>query len=302
MTSDTSLASTKDHAMTDGLTTEPRLVLAYRDAPTRNVRAGGVDYAYRDLGPRTGVPVVFLTHLTANLDNWDPRVVDGLAATRRVITFDNRGIGATSGTVPETVEAMADDTVAFIRALGLGRVDLLGFSLGGMIAQVIALRHPLLVRRMILAGTGPAGGAGIDRMTGVFVRDVVRASLTFRDPKALLFFTRTPNGRRAAKDFLGRLKERRDDRDDPMAMSRYRFQLRAIHAWGTQPSADLSRISQPVLIANGEDDRMVPSSNSVDLHRRIPGSVLVLYPDAGHGGIFQYHEPFVAEALAFLDS
>ena len=137
-------------------------VMSWQDAPTRTLSAGGVEFAYRELGPSTGVPVVFLTHLTAVLDNWDPRVVDGIAAKHRVITFDNRGVGASSGSTPTSIEEMASDAITFIRALGFDQVDLLGFSMGGMIAQVIAREEPRLVRKMILAGTGPAGGEGID--------------------------------------------------------------------------------------------------------------------------------------------
>jgi pimeloyl-ACP methyl ester carboxylesterase len=136
---------------------------AWQNAPTYTIKAGGVDFAYRELGPRTGVPVVFLTHLAAVLDNWDPRVVDGIAAKRRVITFDNRGVGASSGATPTTIEEMAKDAVSFIRALGFDQVDLFGLSMGGMIAQVVAQQHPQLVRKMILAGTGPAGAKASTR-------------------------------------------------------------------------------------------------------------------------------------------
>jgi pimeloyl-ACP methyl ester carboxylesterase len=274
---------------------------SYKHAPTRTVTAGGVDYAYRDLGPHTGTPVIFLTHLAANLDNWDPRVVDGIAAKHRVITFDNRGVGASSGRVPDTVEAMAHDAVRFIRALGFDQVDILGFSLGGMIAQVIALEEPQLVRKLLLTGTGPAGGEGIDKVTRISNLDVARALLTFRDPKTFLFFTRTANGKRSAKEFLARLKERTEHRDKAMSLSGYRAQLKAIHRWGRQKPADLSVIAQPVLVANGDHDRMVPTTNTVDLDRRLPNSELVIYPDAGHGGIFQHHREFVATALEFLD-
>ena len=135
----------------------------WKDAPTHTVTAGGVEFAYRQLGPGEGVPVVFLTHLGAVLDNWDPRVVDGIAAKRRVITFDNRGVGASSGSTPTTIEQMARDAVTFIRALGFDQVDLFGFSMGGMIAQVIAQEEPQLVRKMILAGTGPAGARASTR-------------------------------------------------------------------------------------------------------------------------------------------
>ena len=184
------------------------VVTSYKDASTRTVSAGGVDFAYRELGPKTGVPVIFLTHLAAVLDNWDPRVVDGIAARHRVITFDNRGVGASSGSTPNTIEAMAKDAVAFIRALGLEKVDLLGFSMGGMIAQVIAADEPQLVRKLILAGTGPAGGDGITNVTRIAHLDTLRGLLTLQDPKQFLFFTRTPDGRRAGKEFLARLKER----------------------------------------------------------------------------------------------
>lgn len=276
------------------------VVASYAAAPTRVVAVGDVDFVYRELGPATGVPVIFLHHLAAVLDNWDPRVVDGIAAQRRVITFDNRGVGASGGATPVTIEAMAGDAVAFIRALGLEQVDLLGFSMGGMIAQLIAAEEPQLVRKVILAGTGPAGGEGITKVTRLSHLDTVRGLLTLQDPKQFLFFTRTPAGRRAGKEFLARLKERDVNRDKRISLRSYGAQLKAIHRWGQQPPADLSVIHQPVLVANGETDRMVPTSNSFDLAHRLPDADLVIYPDAGHGGIFQFHQQFVGRALAFL--
>lgn len=278
------------------------VITAYKDTPTETVDVGGTTFAYRRLGPDTGTPVIFLNHLAAVLDNWDPRVVDGIAARHRVITFDNRGVGASQGRTPRAVAAMARDAVAFIRALGHDRVDLLGFSLGGFVAQVIAAEEPRLVRRMILAGTGPAGGEGIDRVTSVTLLHTLRAALTFKDPKEYLFFTRTANGRTSARQFVNRLKERTDDRDDLISVTAFRNQLKAIHKWGVQRPSDLSVIQQPVLVANGDHDRMVPSGNSADLARRLPDARLTLYPDAGHGGIFQHHAEFVAEALEFLGS
>jgi len=272
----------------------------WQTAPTQTVNAGGVEFAYRQLGPSTGVPVVFLTHLTAVLDNWDPRVVDGIAAKHRVITFDNRGVGASTGSTPSSIEEMARDAVAFIGALGFDQVDLFGFSMGGMIAQVIAQEEPQLVRKMILAGTGPAGGEGIEKVSRITYLDIARGLLTRQDPKQLLFFTRTPNGRAAGKEFLARLEERTNDRDKAISIRSLRAQLKAIHRWGQQQPADLASIHQPVLVMNGESDRMVPSKNTVDLDRRLPNSQLVLYPDAGHGGVFQFHEDFVKRALEFL--
>jgi pimeloyl-ACP methyl ester carboxylesterase len=274
----------------------------YKDVPTQSVSVGGTRFVYRRLGTDTGMPVIFLNHLSAVLDNWDPRVVDGIAATRPVITFDNRGIGASQGTTPNTVEAMAADAIALIRALGFDQVDLLGFSLGGFIAQVIAEQMPQLVRKIILAGTGPAGGAGIDKVTSVTIREAIKANLAFKDPKENLFFTRTDNGKAAAKQFVKRLKERTIDRDRTISVTSFRTQLKAIHTWGTQKPHDLSRIQHPVLIANGEDDIMVPTSNSYDMANRLPNATLRIYPDAGHGGVFQYHSEFVAEVLKFLDS
>ena len=274
---------------------------SYQDAPTRTVSVAGVDFVYRQLGPDGGVPVIFLNHLAAVLDNWDPRVVDGVAAKRRVITFDNRGVGASGGSTPATIEAMAHDAVAFIRALGHDQVDLLGFSMGGFIAQVIAQLQPRLVRRIILAGTGPAGGEGIDKVTALTLQSMAKGALTFRDPKQYLFFTRTTEGRRAGREFLQRLKERTDNRDKAISPWAFRAHLKAIHRWGEQQPADLSEVPHPVLVANGESDRMVPSKNTIALAERLPNSELVpLYPDAGHGGIFQYHSEFVATALDFL--
>src|SRR3954449_5547027 len=161
--------------------TEATAKATWRNAPTQTIHAGGVQFAYRQLGPSTGVPVVFLTHLAAVLDNWDPRVVDGIAAKHRVVTFDNRGVGASGGSTPATIEEMARDAVTFIRALGFDQVDLFGFSMGGMIAQVIAQQEPQLVRRMIIAGTGPAGGEGIEKVSRISYVDTARGLLTHQD-------------------------------------------------------------------------------------------------------------------------
>lgn len=278
------------------------VITTYKDTPTKSIDTGGARFAYRELGPDSGTPVVFLNHLAGVLDNWDPRVVDGIAASRRVITFDNQGVGASQGTTPRSVAAMARDAIAFIRALGYDQVDLLGFSLGGMVAQVIAEQEPQLVRKLILAGTGPAGGPGIDKVTRITLLDTLKAMLTLKDPKEYLFFTRTANGKATARQFVSRLRERTGNHDKPVSVTAFRNQLKAVHAWGRQQPYDLTVIRQPVLVANGDHDRMVPSTNSADLARRLPDARLELYPDAGHGGIFQYHDRFVGQALAFLDA
>jgi pimeloyl-ACP methyl ester carboxylesterase len=283
------------------MTASNDLKVDWANVQTRTITAGGVDFAYRELGEKNpGVPVVFLIHLAAVLDNWDPRVVDGFAAKRRVIAFDNRGVGATSGAPATSIEQMARDAITFIRAMSLEHVDLFGFSMGGMIAQEIAQMEPQLVRRMIIAGTGPAGGEGISKVARVTYLDMLRGFLTHQDPKQFLFFTRTPGGIRAGKQFLGRLKERAQNRDKDITVTALRAQLKALRRWGLKEPEDLSRIRQPVLVANGDSDRMVPSKNTNDLARRLPNSELIMYPDSGHGGVFQYHADFVPKALEFL--
>ena len=287
------------------MSTEPQpgqgVITSYKDAPARTVAAGDVTYAYRELGPKGGVPVVFFVHLAATLDNWDPRVIDPIAQGHHVVAFDNRGVGASTGTVPDSIEAMADDAVSFIKALGFDTVDIFSFSLGGMIAQALVAKHPELVRKLILTGTGPAGGKNIDKVARTTYYDMLRAALTRRDPKEFLFFNRNATGKRAAKAFVERLKERTTDRDKPIRVKAFQTQLKAIKRWGRSAPADLSKITQPTLIANGDNDRMVPSVLSDDLHRRIKDSELIIYPDSGHGGIFQFHDQFVPVALEFLD-
>lgn len=277
------------------------IVTRYKDAPARTITAGGVTYAYRELGPKGGVPVVFFVHLAANLDNWDPRIIDPIAKGHHVIAFDNRGLGASSGQVRDTVEAMADDAATFIRALGFEKIDVFSFSLGGFVAQALVAKYPDLVRKLILTGTGPAGGKDIDKVRGITYLDILRAALIGSDPKVFLFFNRNKAGKPAARAFVNRLKERTVNRDVPVKLSALQTQLKAIENWGRSTPADLSKITQPTLIANGDNDRMVPSVLSTDLHRRIKGSELVIYPDSGHGGIFQFHEKFAPVAVAFLD-
>src|SRR6266481_3025755 len=234
--------------------------MTFENTTTKSVDVNGTNFVFREIGKKGGVPVVFLHHLTAVLDDWDPRVVDGLAAKHHVIVFDNRGVGRSGGSTPKTVEEMARDAVTFIGALGFGKVDLLGFSLGGFVAQVIAQQQPGLVRKIILAS----------------------------------------NGQAAADDFLQRLKERTKDLDAPVSNETIQAQLAAIQAWGQGDATKLGTVQHPVLVVNGDDDVMVPSFNSFELARRLPNAQLSIFPDAGHGGIFQYHAAFVQQALAFL--
>lgn len=286
--------------MTSATTPGDHVVTRYQDAPTRTVTTGGVTYAYRELGPRGGIPVVFFVHLAATLDNWDPRIVDPIAAHRHVIAFDNRGVGGSSGSVPGTIEAMADDALAFVAALGHETIDVFSFSMGGMIAQALIVKNPTLVRRLVLTGTGPKGGKDMDKVARTTFYDIARATLTRSDPKEFLFFERDAAGKRAGRAFVRRLRERTVDRDADMGTRGFLTQLAAITRWGRGTPDDLSVITQPTLIANGDHDRMVPSVLSEDLHRRIAGSELVIYPHSGHGAIFQFHEEFAPVASAFL--
>ena len=280
---------------------KPALGDTWKSVATQTITGGDVTFAYRELGRQHGgTPVVFLVHLAAVLDNWDPRIIDGIATKHHVIAFDNRGVGASSGSPSNSMEQMADDAIAFIKAMNLQKVDLMGCSMGGMIAQEIVLKEPQRVRKMILAGTGPAGGEGISAVAGVANYDLLRGLLTGQDPKQYLFFTRTPNGIEAGKAFLARLQERTEQRDQDISVSAYIAQLQALRAWGQKLPADLSVVKQPVLVVNGEQDRMVPTANTHDLARRLPNSTLIIYPDAGHGGIFQFHADFVPSALEFL--
>lgn len=249
----------------------PAAVTTWREVPTQTVDVEGTPFAYRRLGAQTGVPLVFLHHFTAVLDDWDPRIIDGLAATRPVITFDNRAIGRTGGSVPHTVEEMARDATAFIRALGLEEVDLLGFSLGGGVTQVIALDEPALVRKPVLAGAGPAGGGGITRVTRVAAGAYLRGALTFKDPKHYLFFPQTAAGKRAGTEYMARLKERTQDRDKRITPWEMRAQLKTIAGFGRRPPHD-------------------------------PNASLLIYPASGHGGVFQYRHEFVPAVAAFLDA
>ncbi|GAA2159664.1 MULTISPECIES: alpha/beta fold hydrolase [Glycomyces] len=286
--------TTQDHS--DGT-----VVTSYVEAPTNTVTAGGVNFVYRELGPKGGIPVVFFVHLAATLDYWDPRIVDAIAENRHVIAFDQRGVGASSGEVPDSIEAMADDAYAFIKALGHDTIDVFSFSLGGFIAQALIAKHPELVRKLVLTGTGPKGGKDIDKVAGITYYDILKATLTRSDPREFLFFNRDVKGKRAAKAYVERTTgARTEGRDAPMPLKGFRTQLKAIKKYGRGTPHDLSKLTQPTLIANGDNDRMVPSVLSEDMHRRIKGSELIIYPNSGHGGIFQFHQEFAPIAAEFL--
>ncbi|WP_329316520.1 alpha/beta fold hydrolase [Streptomyces sp. NBC_01262] len=273
----------------------------HNEAVTRTVDVGGTPFAYREVGAATGTPLVLLHHFTAVLDDWDPAVVDGLAAAHRVILVDLRGVGASGGTAPDSVEAMAADAVAFVEALGLATVDLLGYSLGGMVAQEVVQRRPDLVRRIVLAGTSPAGDAGPADTFAVLQDAMQNASAEGKHPKHFLFFSPTAPSQAAGDAFLARLDQRTQDRDTAATNEAIGAQVTALAKWErSSSSAGLAAVRQPVLVVNGDDDTMIPTISSFNLARQLPNAELSIYPGSGHGALFQHHDLFVQQVLDFL--
>jgi pimeloyl-ACP methyl ester carboxylesterase len=274
---------------------------SHHEAPTQFVDTSRGRLAYRRFGASDGVPLVFLQHFTGTMDYWDPAVTNGFASERPVVLFDNVGVGASSGVTPRSVRAMADDAAAFIEALGHQQVDLLGFSLGGFVAQSLASAFPALVRRAILAGTGPSGGEGIADLGNVLAAGN-RVSPV--EPRLYLFFTQTENGQHSGRAFIERQSRRTTDRASASGGA-VAAQFAAIIDWGQstlRASGGSLNVTQPVLVVNGKTDVMVPTPNSYALFQQVPNARLVLYPDSGHGALFQHGDAFVAEGLRFLSA
>ncbi|MEU5031442.1 alpha/beta fold hydrolase [Streptomyces milbemycinicus] len=274
-------------------------------APNQFVEgANGVTYAYRRFGtPAPGVlPLVMLQHFRGNLDNWDPLLLGALASHREVIPVDNAGVGLSSGTVPRTITEMAHDAITFVDALGLTRIDLLGFSIGGMVAQELTLIRPQLVHRLVLAGTGPRSGV---LMHG-WINDVqALANVADNHPEDLLslFFEVTPTSQQKGREFLERRASRTEDRDKPAGLQARDAQMDAITEWGIPDPSQLDRLAgltQPVLVANGDNDIMIPTPNSWLLAKHLPNARVRIYPDSGHGFLWQWPEEFAALVHSFL--
>jgi pimeloyl-ACP methyl ester carboxylesterase len=276
--------------------------LSYGTAPNQVIRAhNDIDYAYREIGTGT-VPLVLLQHFRGNLENWDPQLVDALAAQRRVVAFDNVGVGATTGTTPDTIEQMARDAIAFIAALDVPRVDILGFSIGSFVAQEIALIRPDVVGRLVLASSAPRGGAGMHGWAPKVINAVGRPQ---PDPKGYLdvFFTSSPASRQAGQETLGRIYGRTTDVDEPTTWATRQAQYDAVCDWGIPNHAALQRVSaigQPVFIANGDSDPMILPHFSYLLAGLIPHASVKIYPDAAHGFLFQHTGEFAADVSDFL--
>jgi pimeloyl-ACP methyl ester carboxylesterase len=281
------------------------MIHTHQTAPTQFVEANGVRFAYRRFGRPNGVPLVFNQHFTGTMDHWDPAVTDGLATEREVVLFNNAGISSSSGEVPTSFEQMAANAVSFIKALGLPKVDVLGFSIGGFVAQEITLQAPDLVRCLVLVGTGPRSGEGMAALTPE-AQEIFGA--TYDDPDHLwlhVHFTHSEKSQAAGREFLKRFRLRSENRDPEVNGKVAPAQIEAIGKWGApqeKPFEYLKSIRQPTLVVNGGEDVIIYSVNSFILQQRLPNAQLILYPDANHGSQYQYPELFVLHVSMFLSA
>jgi pimeloyl-ACP methyl ester carboxylesterase len=283
----------------------PEMIHTHQTAPTRFVEANGVRFAYRRFGNAAGVPLVFNQHFTGTMDHWDPAVTDGFAKDREVILFNNAGVSSSSGDVPTTFEKMGANAVAFIKVLGLTKVDVLGFSIGGFVAQEITLQAPDLVRRVVLVGTGPRGGEDMATLTPE-AQKIFGA--TYDDPDHLwlhVHFTQSEQSQTAGREFLKRFRLRSENRDPEVNEKVAPAQIEAIGKWGApqeKPFEYLKSIRQPTLVVNGGKDVIIYAVNSFILQQHLPNAQLILYPDANHGSQYQYPELFVRHVSMFLSA
>jgi pimeloyl-ACP methyl ester carboxylesterase len=275
----------------------------HQTAPTQFVDGAGIRFAYRRFGKSQGVPLVFFQHFIGTIDNWDPAVTDGLARDREVILFNNAGISSSGGETPNTIAEMARDAALFIDALGREQIDLLGFALGGFVAQQLTLDRPEQVRRLVLVGTGPRSG---EEMATLTPEAKTIFGKTYEVPDELwleVFFSPTETSQAAGHAFLQRLRARKEHRDPPINEKVVPAQIAAVEEWGAPrnaPYAYLKKIKQPVLVIDGSNDVIVYTVNSFILQRNLPNAQLIIYPDSNHGSQYQFPELFVEHVKLFL--
>lgn len=277
--------------------------MSYITTKNNYITVAGNQIAYREMGKgKSEFPLVMLIHLAATLDQWDPLLIDLLAEKQHLILLDLPGVGASQGRVAPSIPGMAEQTIDIVTAMGYQKINLLGLSMGGMIAQEIVRARPQLVNRLILSGTAFRGGLEVDRVTEKTFRYMIKAGFERIDPKRYIFYNHDENGKRVAEEVLGRMNQRQEQfHDNPMAIKSFLQQLRAIKKWGKEPEDNLTYITHPTLIVNGDKDMQVPTENSYLMHQKIANSQLIIYPQAGHGSIFQYARKFSKELLEFLE-
>ena len=283
----------------------PEMIHTHQTAPAQFVEANGIRFAYRRFGKPGGVPLIFNQHFTGTMDHWDPAVTDGFAKDREVILFNNAGVSSSSGEVPTTLEEMGANAVTFIKALKLTKVDVLGFSIGGFVAQEITLQAPDLVRRLVLVGTGPRSGEGMATLTPE-AQKIFGATYDHPDHLWLrVHFTKSETSQAAGREFLERFRLRAENRDPEVNEKVAPAQIEAIGKWGApqeKPFEYLKSIHQPTLVVNGGKDVIIYSVNSFILQQQLPNAQLILYPDANHGSQYQYPELFVRHVSMFLSA
>ncbi len=275
-------------------------------APTQFVESSGIRFAFRRFGREDGTPLLFMQHFRGGMDHWDPAVIDGLAENRPVILFDNAGVASSSGQTPDTIDEMAEHAADFIQALGLSKVDLLGFSIGGYIAQALTIWRPELIRRLVLVGTGPRAGEPPQDPNYAKYGGLTDPKTGQNPLEAFLymFFSPSDTSQSAAKTFWARRHARTHDVDVSESPQTIAAQRAAITEWRQlrgERFAELKSITQPTLVVNGINDIVVPTVNSFTLSQKIPNAQLIIYPDSGHGSLFQFPELFVAHANIFLE-